>query len=146
MIKIFIIGRIGKDATMNQVNGRSVINFSVAHSERYKDNMGNDQERTIWAECAYWTDRTAVLPYLLKGTQVYVEGTPDVRTYQKNDGTWGSSLTVRVRDIQLLGSRAENVSAPAPPQQPTSSPGSKAKEKPSAEEFNPNDGEDDLPF
>ena len=43
--------------------------------------------------------------HLRKGTQVYVEGTPEVRTYQKNDGSFGASLTLRVFNIQLLGSR-----------------------------------------
>ena len=45
------------------------------------------------------------IPYLKKGTQVYAEGTPEVRTYPKNDGTTGVSLTLRVQTVQLLGSR-----------------------------------------
>jgi single-strand DNA-binding protein len=40
---------------------------------------------------------------LKKGTQVYAEGTPEVRTYPKNDGTTGVSLTLRVQSVQLLG-------------------------------------------
>jgi single-strand DNA-binding protein len=44
-----------------------------------------------------------VAPYLKKGTQVYVEGNPEVRTYTKNDGTFGASLTLRVLSVQLLG-------------------------------------------
>jgi single-strand DNA-binding protein len=58
-------------------------------------------------ECAYWTDRTGIAPYLKKGTQVYAEGSPEVRTYPKNDGTTGVSLTLRVQSVQLLGSRGE---------------------------------------
>jgi len=76
----------------------------VAHTERFKDAQGNQKERTTWVECAYWTDRTAVAPYLKKGQLVYVEGTPEVRTYSKNDGTAGASLTLRVLNVQLLGS------------------------------------------
>ncbi len=37
MIKIQVIGHLGKDCTVNNVNGKNVINFSVAHSEKYKD-------------------------------------------------------------------------------------------------------------
>ena len=66
---------------------------------------GNQKEKTVWVDCAYWTDRTAIAPYLKKGTQVYAEGTPDLRTYQKTDGTQGVSLTLRVLSVQLLGSR-----------------------------------------
>lgn len=110
MIKLQIIGNLGKDCVTNTVNGKNVINFSVAHTERYKDATGQQKDRTIWVECAYWTDRTGIAPYLKKGTQVYAEGQPEVRTYTKNDGTTGTSLTMRVQSVQLLGggNRQEN--------------------------------------
>jgi single-strand DNA-binding protein len=108
MIKLQVIGNLGKDCITNTVNGKSVMNFNVAHTEKFKDNTGAQKDKTIWVECAYWSDRTAVAPYLRKGTQVYVEGTPEVRTYSKNDGTTGVSLTLRVQSVQLLGGRADS--------------------------------------
>lgn len=107
MIKMQVIGRLGKDCVVNTVNGKNVINFTVAHSEKYKDSQGNLQEKTIWVDCAYWTDRTAVAQYLTKGTQVYAEGQPEARSFQRNDGTPGASLSLRVREVQLLGSKNE---------------------------------------
>ena len=106
MIKLQVIGNLGKDSTLNTVNGKSVINFSVAHTERFRDSAGENKERVTWVECAYWSDRTAVGQYLLKGQLVYVEGTPELRTYQKNDGSQGASLSLRVLNIQLLGGRS----------------------------------------
>ena len=109
MIKMQVIGHLGKDCVVNAVNGKNVINFTVAHSEKYKDSQGVLQTKTIWVDCAYWTDRTAVAPYLQKGTQVFVEGQPEARSFQRNDGTPGSSLSLRVREVQLLGAgKAEN--------------------------------------
>ena len=113
MIKLQAIGNLGKDCVTNTVNGKSVINFNVAHTEKYRDAQGNQKDKTIWVECAYWTDKTAIAPYLRKGTQVYVEGAPEVRTYQKSDGTTAASLSLRVLSVQLLGTRGENNSAPA---------------------------------
>jgi single-strand DNA-binding protein len=107
MIKMQVIGNLGKDCVVNQVNGKNVINFTVAHTEKYNDRSGNSQEKTTWVDCAYWTDRTAIAPYLLKGTQVFVEGAPEVRSFTRNDGTAGASLTLRVREVQLLGRRGE---------------------------------------
>lgn len=104
MIKLQVIGNLGKDCITNTVNGKTVMNFNVAHTEKFKDNQGVQKDKTIWVECAYWSDRTGVAPYLKKGTQVYVEGTPEVRTYPKNDGTTGVSLSLRVQSVQLLGS------------------------------------------
>ncbi len=111
MIKIQIIGHLGKDCIVNTVSGKNVINFAVAHTEKYKDSQGNQQEKTTWVDCAYWTDRTAIAQYLTKGKQVYAEGTPEVRTFQRNDGTPGASLTMRVRDVQLLGGRGDSGSS-----------------------------------
>ena len=108
MIKMQIIGNLGKDCVVNTVNGKNVINFTVAHTEKYRDSQGNNQEKTTWAECAYWTDRTAIAPYLLKGQLVFVDGQPEARSFQRNDGTPGASLSVRVREIQLLGSRKDS--------------------------------------
>jgi single-strand DNA-binding protein len=114
MIKLQVIGNLGKDCLTNSVNGKSVMNFNVAHTEKYKDASGQQKERTTWVECAYWSDRTAVAPYLRKGTQVYVEGTPEVRTFTRNDGTFGASLTLRVLSVQLLGGgRSEGGSYPS---------------------------------
>src|SRR5436190_14708439 len=108
MTKLQVIGNLGKDCVTNTVNGKSVINFNVAHTEKFRDAQGNQKDKTIWVECAYWTDKTAIAPYLREGTQVYVDGTPEVRTYQKSDGTTAASLSLRVLSVQLLGSRTEN--------------------------------------
>lgn len=120
MIKLTAIGHLGKDATVNNVNGKNVINFSIAHTEKWKDAQGNQQEKTTWVDCSYWTDKTAVAPYLKKGTQVYIEGQPEVRTYQKQDGTTAATQSVRINQVQLLGGgnnqQQQPVAQPAPVQ------------------------------
>src|SRR5258708_22689735 len=121
MIKLQIIGRLGKDCVVNTVGGKNVINFSAAHSEKYKDSQGTQQEKTIWVDCAYWTDRTAIAQYLTKGTQVFVEGSPEIRTFTRQDGTAGASLSLRVREVQLLGSSKDNSGGSAPAYSNTSS-------------------------
>src|SRR3954464_3633306 len=112
MIKLQVIGNLGKDCVVNTVNGKNVINFTVAHTEKYRDSQGNNQEKTTWVECAYWADKTGIAPYLQKGTQVYVEGTPEVRSFTRNDGTAGASLSLRVREVQLLGRKGDNSGTP----------------------------------
>ncbi len=133
-----VIGNLGKDCVVNAVNGKNVINFTVAHTERFRDSQGNQQEKTIWVDCAYWTDRTNISQYLTKGKQVYVEGQPEARSFQRNDGTPGASLSLRVREVQLLGGRPEGSSAAAG-QAPAAS--MSAAPAPAA-----NDQMDDLPF
>ncbi len=103
MIKLQVIGNLGKDCIVKEVNGKNVINFSVAHSERYKDAQGNQKERTTWVECAYWTDKTAVAQYLTKGKTVYAEGSPEADSYTNKEGQAAATLRMRVQNIQLLG-------------------------------------------
>ena len=148
MIKLHVIGNLGKDAIVNNVNGKNVINFTVAHTERFKDAQGNQKDKTTWVDCSYWTDRTAVAPYLKKGTQVFVEGQPDVRTYTTQDGRNGASLTLRVLSVQLLGSKSNegggsssdgggnSQSNPSSSQPPTAAPSAADLTEPL----------DDLPF
>ena len=149
MIKMQVIGHLGKDCTVNTVNGKNVINFTVAHSEKFRDSQGNNQEKTTWVDCAYWTDRTAIAPYLTKGKLVFAEGAPEVRTFTRNDGTSGATLTMRVREVQLLGGREGNAGggAPAYGQQESSAPAynNNRNEVPASSGIG-NDQVDDLPF
>jgi single-strand DNA-binding protein len=107
MIKLQIVGNLGADCIQKEVNGRSVINFNVAHTEKFKDSNGNLKEKTIWVNCAYWTDRTAIVPYLKKGQMVYVEGSPEAEGYMNKDNQPAATLRLRVQNVQLLGSRGE---------------------------------------
>jgi len=141
MIKMQVIGNLGKDCVVNTVNGKNVINFTVAHTEKFKDSQGNQQEKTTWVDCAYWTDRTAVAPYLTKGKQVFVEGQPEARSFQRNDGTPGASLSLRVREVQLLGGKGDSGSS-AMSSMPSSTPVSNTVTTP-GEITEP---VDDLPF
>lgn len=109
MIKLQIVGNLGADCIQKEVNGRSVINFNVAHTEKFKDAQGNLKERTIWVNCAYWTDRTAIAPYLRKGQMVYAEGSPEAEGYMNKDNQPAATLRMRVLNVQLLGGRNEGV-------------------------------------
>jgi len=104
MIKLEIIGNLGRDAVVTNVNGKNVINFSVCHTESYKDVSGNKVQKSVWVDAAYWSDKTGIVPYLKKGAQVYVEGQPDSRAYSNRQGMADSTITLRVHSIQLLSS------------------------------------------
>jgi single-strand DNA-binding protein len=108
MIKLQIIGNLGKDCIVKEVNGKNVINFSVAHTERYKDSQGNQKDRTTWVECAYWTDKINVAQYLTKGRTVYAEGSPEADAYTNKEGQASATLRMRVQNVQLLGGNSND--------------------------------------
>jgi len=149
MIKLQIIGNLGRDCMVKEVSGKNVINFNVAHTERYKDSQGVLKERTTWVECAYWTDKTAISPYLQKGQMVFVEGAPEADAYMNKENQAAATLRLRVSNIQLLGNKnSNNEQQPAAASNYNNAPASySTAPRPAAQVPASNDGAaDDLPF
>ncbi len=146
MIKLQVIGHLGRDCVTNTVNGKSVMNFTVAHTEKYRDAQNQQREKTTWVDCSYWSDRTAIAPYLKKGTQVFIEGIPDVRTYTKTDGTFAAALSLRIMNIQLLGSRSEGGNGSGQGVEAYSPAGATVQNNGSAAASMGHAADDDLPF
>lgn len=115
MIELLVLGNIGKDPTVNTVNGKTVINFSVAVTEKWKDVNGNQNEKTRWIDCALWRETGNIAQYIVKGNKIFVKGVPDVSTYQKPDGSVVATQKLRVTYVELLGGAANK------PQQETQS-------------------------
>lgn len=110
MLQLTIIGHLGGPAEVKEISGKKVINFSVAHSEAYKNAQGEKATRTTWVKCALWREQaqsTEVAKYLQKGTQVMVQGVPSIEVYTNNDNKAVGVLKLRVQTLELLG-KAEN--------------------------------------
>ena len=116
MLKTQIIGSIGADAVLNNVNGFQVANFSVCHSEKYKDANGVVVNKAVWVSVSWWLKSTAILQYLKKGVTVYIDGTPSVDTYVNKEGKTVPQLRIRASMVQLLGSsnKQDNGQQPQP--------------------------------
>ncbi|MFY0254891.1 single-stranded DNA-binding protein [Chitinophaga sp. 30R24] len=107
MIKLQLIGHLGRDVVKKEVNGSVVFNFPVAVNERFKNAQGILAERTTWVDCSLW-DRENVAPYLTQGVMVFVEGAPRVEAYVSNStGALSGALRLRVFSLQLLSRREE---------------------------------------
>lgn len=120
MLKQQVIGRLGKDAESNAVNGKQVINFNVAHSKTYQRHDGQKVTETIWINCSWWTESTKILSWLKKGQQVYVCGEPNVRIWRDSQGQPNASMTLRVDELQLCGGVQKENQASYNAQQPSS--------------------------
>jgi single-strand DNA-binding protein len=102
------VGRLGKDAeTKFTPGGASVTKFSVATSRRWKDQQSGEwKEETNWSNITFWRGEN-VAPYLLKGTQIYVEGRLQTRSYEDKDGKKVYATDVVADDVILLSGRGE---------------------------------------
>ena len=107
LAKITVLGNIGQDAQVREVNGRYAINFSIAHNRKWTDNDGVIRESTTWFSCAIWKEtreKTKIAEYLKAGQIVLVEGTPELRTYKNKEGQTIAALNVNVQEINFAGS------------------------------------------
>lgn len=91
-------GRVGADATLRTTqSGEKVLGFRVANDTGF-----GDRKTTQWVSCSFWGKRgEAIANYVKKGDRVTVSGELQLREFQRNDGTPGAELSVRVNDMDL---------------------------------------------
>jgi single-strand DNA-binding protein len=97
-------GRLGRDAEVRTTgNNNQVTGWSLAVDEY----AGQGERRTLWIDCSMWGERGAKLAeYLVKGVPVAVSGQVGVRTYDAH-GETKAVITLNVRELTLLGSKAD---------------------------------------
>jgi single-strand DNA-binding protein len=107
--KVILIGNLGKDAELAYTAAQiAIVKFSVATSMRWKDKQTGDwKEETNWTNVVFWRGEN-VAPYLLKGTQVYIEGRLRAHSYDDKDGKKVWATEVVAEDVILLGGRGSN--------------------------------------
>lgn len=86
--KIQLIGRLGQGVEMRYTNsGTPVATFSLATNTPAKNQDGTMGENTDWHNIVVW-DKLAETckEYLQKGSQVYIEGRIQYRSYENREG------------------------------------------------------------
>lgn len=97
--KVQLIGFLGADPEARRTNnGKPVVNFRLATSEKWKNRDGERQEHTEWHNVVIFNEGACKLSeYLKKGSQVYVEGQLQTRKWQDKDGNDRYSTEVVVK-------------------------------------------------
>ena len=131
--KVILIGNLGADPELKYTpSGAAVANFRIATNETWTDASGEKQERTEWHNIVAWRKLAEICgEYLKKGSQVYLEGRLQTRSWEGQDGVKRYTTEVVARDMQMLGARTGAGAAEAyeeipPPEVP--------------------EGDDELPF
>jgi single-strand DNA-binding protein len=104
--KVMLIGHLGSDPELRTTtSGQSVVNFTVATNENFKDGSGNLQERTEWHRIVVWGKLAEICSqYLKKGRQVYIEGRLQTRSWDDTkSGEKKYATEIVCTDMQMLG-------------------------------------------
>lgn len=113
--KAVILGNVGKDPEVrNTQDGRKIVSFSVATSERWRDRQsGETKERTEWHRVVVFNEHLAEVAekYIRKGSKVYLEGAIQTRKWEKDGEARYSTEIVLQRfrgELTLLDGRRED--------------------------------------
>lgn len=106
--KAMIIGNVGKDPELKYMpNGKAVASFSVATSSKWKDQDGNQQEKTEWHNVTAFDKLAEIVgQYIKKGSKVYIEGKLQTDQWEK-DGVKHYSTKIIASQMVMLGGKNE---------------------------------------
>lgn len=121
MIKMEIIGNLGADAQLQVYNGNKFVSFRIANTDAWTDKAtGEIKKSTQWISCTLNGDGGNLLPYLKKGTKIFVRGNAQIVVYSSpKTHQMEAGVNLFVREIELCGGSKEEAHSQQPaPQQP----------------------------
>jgi len=108
--KVILLGNVGKDPEIRATPGGTMVaNFSLATTDRVKDQGGNWSDRTEWHNLVAF-QRTAeiIRDYVKKGSKLYIEGKIQTRSWDdKTSGEKKYRTEIIINDLSLLTGRGE---------------------------------------
>jgi single-strand DNA-binding protein len=107
--KVFLLGNVGKDPEIRATaGGMTIASFTLATADRQKGQDGQWTDKTEWHNLVAF-QRTAeiVRDYVKKGTQIFVEGKIQTRSWDdKESGQKKYRTEILVNELSLLGGGA----------------------------------------
>jgi single-strand DNA-binding protein len=108
--KVQLIGNLGNAPEIRTTDsGKKLAKFSVATNEIYRSQTGEKIKETQWHNLIAWGKVADIAEkYLLKGTEVAIEGKLVNRNYIDKEGNKKYVTEVQVNELLLLGAKPEN--------------------------------------
>jgi len=107
--KVMLMGHLGGEPEFSQFEDGNIIAFvSLATNERWKNQDGEQQERTEWHNLVF-TRRLAEIAkdYLTKGSPIFVEGRLRTRRREDENGVAHYNTQILVDHLQMLGKKED---------------------------------------
>ena len=103
--KVQLIGNLGNAPEVrNTESGKKLVRFSVATNESYRNGKGEKITETQWHNLIAWGKVADIAEkYLIKGTEVAIEGKLVNRNYTDKEGIKKYITEIQVNEILMLG-------------------------------------------
>lgn len=114
--RVFLIGRLTQDPELRHTSsGVPVTDLRIATSRVYNTKDGDRREETLFIDITVWNRQAEnCCQYLVKGSQVHVEGFLKMETWDdRNTGEKRSKVKVEADRVQFLDSRRDSGGAPS---------------------------------
>jgi len=116
MNKVTIMGHLGRDCEMRYTpGGKAVANFTIAVSKKWKDETGQQKEKTSWIRCTCfggWAENAAKMR---KGQLCLVNGELTQESYEDKDKNKREKTYVSAFEVYALESpKLDPAAAPKP--------------------------------
>lgn len=113
--EVNLIGHLGQDPESRFMpNGNAVCNFSLATSERWKDQQGQQQERTEWHRIVMFGKVAEIAgQYLKKGSLVYLKGKLQTRKWTDQQGVERYTTEIVCHEMKMLGGKPDGAQSGA---------------------------------
>lgn len=110
MLKFEVIGNLGADAEIKNIDGTKFVSMRVAHTEKWKDEKGEVKELTQWVDVTLNNVDHGIIPYLRAGVKIFARGTGSARIYSsKKDRMMKAGLKISAQEIELVGGSSDDV-------------------------------------
>jgi len=109
VLRTEMVGHVGRDPeTRYMPSGEAVTNFSVAHTDRWKDkSSGEQKESTEWVRwVAFGRQAEIIGQYVKQGDQIWLAGQQRTRSWDK-DGQKHYSTEIRLKEFEFIGKKQE---------------------------------------
>lgn len=109
--KVILLGRLGKQPELSYTpSQKAVCKFSLATSESWTDKETKKKvEKTEWHNIVTWGNlATTCESYLGKGSQVYVEGKKQTRSWEDKSGKTCYMTEIVADQVRFLDSKEKN--------------------------------------
>lgn len=108
MNKVFLIGNLTRDPELSQTpTGVSVCRISIAVGRRFSNAEGG-RETDFFNVTAWRGNAENCAKFLKKGNKVAVSGSIQVRNFERQDGSKGTSVDIIADEVEFLTSRNDN--------------------------------------
>ena len=112
--KVILLGNLTRDPQLSYTpNQTAIVEFGLATNRRWKGQDGTQHDETCFVDCKMFGKRAEVInKYLSKGNPLFIEGRLNFESWQAQDGSKRSKLTVMVENFEFVGSKDGQESQP----------------------------------